>query len=140
MDYAFLTTTESNDVTPLGHDFSGEISSEEQIYFAGYPGDTEDGAKLIWSSGTRNPNINALVHVPQNPLTQGSSGGAWLTLDSDGVYKVVGLASHGKPAQGFPGTFSPFLNSETAALLAEAENAVASGSAEHTVHVEEQQI
>lgn len=122
----------------MGHDFSGEISSEEQIYFAGYPADTEGGSRLIWSSGTRNQNINALIHVPSNPLTQGSSGGAWLTLDLNGVYNVVGLASHGKPAQGFPGTFSPFLNSEAASLLAEAESTIVSDSAEHTVHVDEE--
>lgn len=137
LDYAFLTTTESDDVSPLGYDFSGEVSTEEQIYFAGYPADTEGGSKLIWSSGTRSPDVNALIHVPQNPLTQGSSGGAWLTLDSEGIYKIVGVASHGKPARGIPGAFSPLLSSDTAELLSSAESAVLSESAEHTVSIDE---
>lgn len=137
MDYAFLITAESNDVTSLGHDFSADaVSADEQVYFAGYPADTEDGTKLIWSSGTRNPQVTELFHVATNPLTSGSSGGPWLTRDSDGNYKIVGLTSHGKPTV-IPGVFSPILDEETAQLLAKAESALNGESAEHTVHVEE---
>lgn len=123
-DYAFLTTTKSDDVTTLGYDFSGVVPSNEHIYFAGYPADTEEGLKLISSSGLRNPGIRALLHVPQNPLTSGSAGGPWLIRHSDDNYQVIGVASHGQPAQGVPGAFSPVLDAETKRILKAAERAI----------------
>ena len=49
----------------------------ERIYFAGYPENGGSGEKLVYSYGTKNPRIHRLLHVPSNPLLQGSSGGAW---------------------------------------------------------------
>lgn len=116
----------------MGYDFSGVVPPNEQIYFAGYPVDHEGELKLISSSGTRNSDIRELIHVPQNPLKSGSGGGPWLLRHTDENYQVIGVASHGKPARGIPGAFSPVLNAETAKLLQIAERTVETSSSEDT--------